>query len=168
MSGPKPPEITIRPYVPSDLPALVDLLHGSVRRVARRDYSHDQVVAWAPEEVDWEARARRHSSRPTWVAEIGGVVAGFADLEADGHIDFMYVHADHQGKGIASLLLKRIESAAREQALGRLFAEVSVTARPFFERRGFRVQAENSVSVRGQTLSNFRMEKMLGAGPRTS
>ncbi len=161
----KRPEISVRPYEPTDLPAIVELLRASVRRIARRDYSERQVMAWAPDEVDWEARARRHSSRPTWVAEIGGRVAGFADLEPDGHVDFIYVHPEHQRAGVARALFQTIEAAARDLRLPRLFAEVSITARPFFAAMGFRLVAEQSVAVRGEVLANFRMEKSLEPGP---
>ena len=34
------------------------------------------------------------------VAEAGGKPIGFAELEADGHIDRFYVSADHQGIGV--------------------------------------------------------------------
>jgi putative acetyltransferase len=165
MTGFQRPEIHVRRYEPTDLRAVVELLRASVRRIARRDYSEEQVLAWAPDEVDWEARARRHSSRPTWVAEIGGAVAGFADLEPDGHVDFMYVHPEHQRVGVASALWRTIEAAARDLRVPRLFAEVSITARPFFEAQGFRLVAEQTVQRRGEALTNYRMEKLLEPGP---
>jgi putative acetyltransferase len=132
-------EIRIRRYEPSDIDDLIALFRDSVRRVARRDYTQEQVVAWAPDNIDRDARALRHSSKPTWIAEIAGTMVGFSDLEPDGHLDSMYVHADYQGKGVATKLLAEVETAAKAQRLNRLYSEVSITARPFFERRGFRV-----------------------------
>ena len=41
--------------------------------------------------------------------------------------------------------------------------DASITARPFFEARGFQVVAAQSVVRRGQRLTNFRMEKFIGA-----
>ena len=160
-SPPSAPRIEIRRYTAADLQAVVAVLYSSVRQVGRRDYTREQVAAWAPDEVDWEARARRHGSRPTWVAESAARVVGFADLEPSGHIDFLYVHADHQGRGVATALLLTIERTAREGGIERLFAEASLTARPFFERRGFHVTAEQRVEIRGQKLTNFRMERFL-------
>jgi putative acetyltransferase len=156
-----PPIIHIRPYDPSDLDALIALFRDSVRRVASRDYSPEQVLAWAPDDMDRERWAARCAAKPTWVAERGGEPVGFTDLEPDGHIDMFYVHADHQGVGVASALLGRVESAARDAGIGRLFTEASKTARPFFERRGFRVIAAQTVRFNGQDFVNFRMEKWL-------
>ncbi len=44
----------------------------------------------------------------------------------------------------------------------RLHTEASITARPFFERCGFLLVAEQTVALRGQQFVNFRMEKPLG------
>ena len=100
--------------------------------------------------------------RPTWVARLGGAVVGFTDLETDGHLDMMFVHPARQGRGIASQLLATVEAAARADSLARIFTEASITARPFFERRGFRLIAAQTVAIRGHALTNFRMEKLLG------
>lgn len=151
----------IRRYVPADLDALIDLFRESVRRVAIRDYTPDQVKAWAPDKVDRDSWATQRGSRPTWVAEIDGRIAGFSDLEPDGLLDMMFVHPDHQGRGVAAALLKQVETAATEQGLDRLHTEASITAKPFFERKGFRVITAQTVHVRGQDMVNYRMEKFL-------
>jgi putative acetyltransferase len=157
--------IIIRPYRPSDLEALIALFRDAVRQVARRDYSEAQVRAWAPDAIDRARWAARRADRPTWVAEAGGDIAGFTDLEPDGHIDMLFVHPGQQGRGVATALLAQVEAAARAQGIGRLFTEASITARPVFERRGFRVVAPQTVSLRGQRLTNYRMERVLAPPP---
>ena len=151
----------IRLYTPADLDGLIRLFHASVRRIAIKDYTEDQVKAWAPDDADRERWASPRASRPTWVAEIDGVLAGFTDLEPDGHVDMMFVHPDHQGCGVAGALLRQVEAEAARLGLGRLFTEASITARPFFERKGYRVITAQTVHVRGQDMVNYRMEKSL-------
>ena len=155
------PAVTIRAYRPADLDTLIELFRGSIRRVARRDYSVVQVMAWAPDDIDRDNWIGRIANRSTWVAEIAGEFPGFTDLEPDGHLDRMYTHADHQGRGVASALLRELEVAARTQKISRLFTEASITARPFFERRGFRLITAQTVRFNGQTFINHRMEKLL-------
>ena len=41
----------------------------------------------------------------------------------------------------------------------KIFAEVSITAKPFFLKRGFQVTKNQIVTIRGVELSNFAMEK---------
>jgi putative acetyltransferase len=152
--------LTVRPYVTADSDATIEIFLEAIRKVASKDYNPAQVDAWAKVE-DREAWAKRRSSRPTWVIQCENVPIGFADLEPDGHLDMMFVHPDYQGIGVASLLLGKVETEARKQGLRRIFTEASVTARGFFERRGFIVLTCQSVEKRGQTLTNFRMEKSL-------
>lgn len=159
-----PPDTRIRAYRPEDAPALLAVFRDSVRRSAHHDYSAEQLAAWAPDQMDDSAWAARRASRPTWVAEVEGKPVGFTDLEADGHLDMLYVAADYQGRGLASALLDAVLSAAKEQGLERVFTEASLTAKPFFERRGFRVLQEQTVQRLGQTLVNFRMERKMEAG----
>lgn len=152
--------LTIRPYVAADCDATIEIFLRAIREVASKDYSPAQVNAWAQVE-DREAWARRRASRPTWIAQNVDVAIGFSDLETDGHLDMMFVRPDYQGRGAASLLLEKVEAKARKQGLERIFTEASLTARHFFERRGFTVLARQTVEKRGQTLDNFRMEKSL-------
>jgi len=156
-----PPNIrpSIRRYRSADLDAVIEIYQRAIREVASKDYSPAQVEAWA--QVDRDGFATRRLSRPTWVAVLGEERLGFTDLEPDGHLDMMFVHPAHQGIGVATLLCATVEAAATEQGIGRLFAEASLTARPFFERRGFSVIAAQQVEKRGQVLRNFRMEKSI-------
>jgi putative acetyltransferase len=149
----------IRRYEAADLDAVMSVFLRSVRGVPSRDYDEGQIAAWA--QVDRDAWARRRRDRPTWVALIDDVIAGFTDLESDGHIDMLFVDPACQRRGVASALLDKVEHAARAQRLAALHTDASITARPFFERRGFRVVRSQVVALRGQQLTNFRMEKRL-------
>ncbi|WP_198929016.1 GNAT family N-acetyltransferase [Rhizobium sp. AC27/96] len=151
---------SIKAYLPDDARATIDIFLRAIRETASKDYSPEQIAAWAKVD-DAEVWAQYRASRPTWLAMNGPMPVGFTDLKPDGCLDMMFVDPDHQGKGIASLLLATVENAARDQGLRRIFTEASLTARPFFERRGFVVLAAQQVQKRGQTLTNFRMEKML-------
>jgi len=153
--------VHIRPYDAADLDALIDLFAGSVRQVASRDYSPAQIEAWAPVAVNRQDWTTRLGSRPTFVAETGGEIVGFSDLEPDGHIDMLFIHADHQGQGVARALMDHIHVRAAKQGIDRLFTEASITARPFFERNGFDVIEAQDVELRGQTFRNYRMFKSL-------
>ncbi|MBO9192719.1 GNAT family N-acetyltransferase [Rhizobium sp. 16-449-1b] len=152
--------LQVRRYTADDCDDTIAIFLAAIREVASRDYSPAEIEAWAKVE-DRAAWAERRSSRPTFVAEHAGRAIGFSDLEPDGHLDMMFVHPAHQGIGVASLLLSTVEEEARRQRIGRIFTEASLTARPFFERRGFSVIARQSVEKRGQRLTNFRMEKFL-------
>ncbi len=153
--------VTLRPFHPDDAPALLALFRDTIRRVNSRDYSPAQIAAWAADDIDTAAWCGRFAGRFVVVAEGAGRPVGFAELEPSGHLDRMYASADHQGRGVGRQLLAAVVAEARRLGIARLFAEVSITARPFFEAHGFVVLAPQTVTVRGEEFVNYRMERVL-------
>jgi putative acetyltransferase len=154
----------IRPAQPSDVAAIAAIFHRTVKEVNAGDYTPAQIQAWAGEAPDPGKWLARLAQKMTFVCERDGEVVGFAEFEETGHIDAVYVHADHQGKGVATELLGQIETEADRRGIVRLFTEASITARPFFEARGFTVVARQEVEYRGSRFINFRMERQEPAG----
>lgn len=153
--------VTVRPYRTDDAPALLALFRDTIRRVNSRDYSPEQVRAWAPDDIDEQAWAARFAGRFVAVAELQGRPAGFAELEADGHVDRFFVSADHQGRGVGRALMRVLVAEALRLGLRRLYLEASITARPFFESQGLTTLAPQVVSLRGVEFTNYRMERRL-------
>ena len=153
--------ITLRPFRQDDAPALLALFRDTIRRVNSRDYSPAQIAAWASDDIDTASWFGRFSGRYVPVAEEAGRPVGFAELEPDGHIDRVYVSADHQRRGIGRQLLAAVVAEARRVGLPWLFTEASITARPFFEAQGFAVLAPQVVACRGAEFINYRMERIL-------
>jgi putative acetyltransferase len=151
----------LRPYRADDAPLLLDLFKDTIRRVNCRDYTPEQVAAWTSE-IKLEVWTAKLASRWCVVAEVNdGQLAGFADLEANGHLDRFYVHADQQRCGVGRALLAAVMQQAHEWQLPRVFSEVSITARPFFLKHGFRVITDQLVFSRGAAFLNYRMERTL-------
>lgn len=149
--------VTLRPYRPGDCPALAALFYETVHTVNAAHYTPAQLDAWAPacgpDLAAWDKSFRAHR---TLVAELDGRLAGFGDLDpAAGYLDRLYVHKDLQGRGVATALCNALEEASA----GPVVTHASVTARPFFARRGYRVLRAQQVERRGVTLANYVMEK---------
>lgn len=70
------------------------------------------------------------------VAERGGAVIGYCAYR-DGWIDHLYVHPEHQGQGIASIMLKRAMHANHKLRLWTF--QRNARARSFYERYGFKL-----------------------------
>ena len=143
-----------RKYRPSDCQAVVRLFYETVHTVCRRDYSPAQLDAWAPETMDTAAWNDSLLAHDTLVAEEEGCIAGFGDIDRTGYLDRLYVHRDFQRRGIASALCGRLEQAA---AAAEIVTHASLTARGFFEKRGYRTEKEQQVERRGVLLTNFVM-----------
>jgi putative acetyltransferase len=151
----------IRLFKKNDAEQIARLFHETIREVNIRDYSLEQVKAWAPDNIHFRDWAKACSSKFTFVADDKGIIAGFGELEANGHIDCFYCHKDYQRMGVGSSIYNAIETKAYELGINRLYTEASITAKPFFLRMGFSVIKEQQVEARGQTFINYVMEKFL-------
>lgn len=148
--------VEIRPYAVADLPALCSLFYQTVHAVNARDYSPEQLQVWAPELPDlrrWNASLLAHRS---YVAVYEGCLVGFGDISPEGYLDRLYVHKDYQGRGVGSALCDVLESCV---SAGCLTVHASLTARGFFERRGYELVCEREVVLRGVSLRNFLMRR---------
>jgi len=151
--------ITIREYVESDAQELWDIHFYTIRNVNLRDYSQEQVEAWAPERLDLSVWKKRMSGLSPFVAEVDGIIVGYTDLQPNGLIDHFFCHHEYQGQGVGKALMSHVFSKAAQRGIRRLYSEVSITARPFYEYFGFKVVQAQEMEVRGQKLRNFVLEK---------
>lgn len=150
--------MTLRPYRSADCPALARLFYDTVHSVNAADYTPAQQNAWATGTVDLAQWDQSFSAHHTLVAEENGQLVGFGDITADGYLDRLYVHKDHQRQGIAAALCTALEAAVQT---GTVTTHASITARPFFEKRGYRTVKQQQVLRNGVLLTNFVMEKPL-------
>ncbi len=153
--------IILRDYRSGDLDGLEHLFYDTVHTVNAADYSPEQLNAWAPGTVDrarWDRTLREHFTR---IAEHAGQIVGFGDLAAEGYLDRLYVHRNFQRCGIATAICDALEAHARLLGVPAVTTHVSITARPFFEGRGYHVVKEQQVKRAGVTLINFIMERRL-------
>lgn len=144
----------LRPYRPEDCKALADLFTETVHTINAKDYSHEQLDAWATGTVDLAAWNRSFLAHRTLVAVEKGKIVGFGDIDPTGYLDRLYVHKDHQRAGVATLLCD-----ALEEGFPTVTTHASITARPFFEKRGYHVCKEQAVLRQGVALTNFVMRK---------
>ena len=153
--------IVLRGYNPEDYDEILRLFYDTVHFVNAVDYSENQLNVWAPVNVDAGKWKNRLASDYTVVVEKENVIIGFGTLKDGKHFDLLYVHKDYQRIGTATLIADDIENRARNYKTKAVTADSSITARPFFEKRGYKIVKNNEVLVNGQILLNYKMEKFL-------
>lgn len=148
----------IRRYEPNDINEIARLFYETVHSINRKDYSKEQLAVWATGDIDiekWDTSLRSHH---TFVAVEDGTVIGFGDIEETGYLDRLYVHKDFQGKGIATAICDLLENEVNGDCIQ---VHASITAKPFFLKRGYRIIKEQEVERQGVLLTNYLMEKSL-------
>lgn len=144
----------IREYVPADYEFLARLFFETIHSVNAADYSDEQLWAWAPGSRDLFTWHKSFMGHKTLVAVEDGAITGFGDIDSTGYLDRLFVRKDRQGLGIASALCSRLE-----EGFARVLTRSSITAKPFFLNRGYKVISEMQAVRSGISLTNFLMEK---------
>jgi putative acetyltransferase len=162
----------IRKYEPTDCEDIIKLFYDTVHAVNASDYTEDQLNAWtgSAEADKWNRSFLDHFSI---VAVEDESIVGFGDIDlncgekADHdlntyYLDRLYVHKDCQRRGIATVLCDFLErQASKQNTGGEIVTHASITAKPFFEKRGYKVIKEQYVERSGILLKNYVMKKRL-------
>ena len=145
----------IRKYQSSDCKELTELFYNTVHTVNAGDYTKEQLDVWAPEQADLEKWDQSLQANYSVVAVENGKIAGFGDIDKAGYLDRLFVHADCQRKGIGAAICNQLEQAVE----GTITVHASITAKPFFEKRGYEAVREQQVERQGIYLTNYVMMK---------
>lgn len=160
--------IKIRQATIEDVVEIKKLYYETVTTVNAKDYTPQQIQSWIKPflETDTTTSDKRKFSDKIIeqyfiVAIIDNVITGFASVEDNGYLDFMYVHKDFQRHGVAKTLLTELERYTTEKNIQELNAIVSKTALGFFQKFGWIKIREEEVEVRGATFIDNIMIKRL-------
>jgi putative acetyltransferase len=145
----------------NDLPEILELFVDCVHIVCKKDYEKDQRAAWASAANSSKWWLDKIDNQYFIVAEKANRIIGFTALAGNDTVDLLYVHKDFQNIGIASLLLNSILDRVKIAGCYKLRAEVSKTARPFFEKKGFSDATEQTKIIQGIAIETYQMLKIL-------
>jgi putative acetyltransferase len=149
----------LRKYQSADCPVLAQLFYDTVHAINAEDYTQDQLEVWATGRVDLSVWNKTFLEHNTLVAEENGIIVGFGDMDNGGYIDRLFVHKDFQRMGIATAIINTLEFDALKHSIFIFTTHASITAKPFFEKHGYKVLRENTVIREGIALTNFIMVK---------
>lgn len=149
----------LRAYRPEDCAELAKLFYNTVHTINAKDYTQTQLDVWATGEVDKAASNTSFLEHNTVVAEIDQIITGFGDMDDAGYLDRLYVHRDYQNMGVATSIVSKLERQAASRGISLFRTHASITAKPFFEKRGYHVLQENKIVRSGVELKNYVMEK---------
>ncbi len=151
-----------RPATTSDTPEMQELYRTTILTINRKDYSVEEIEDWASCGDNTGRWQELFAEQHYIVAENKeGKIVGFASINDTGYMCTLFVHKDFQHQEIATLLYQTLEKYAKEKGADKITSEVSITARPFFEKQGFVVDEEQKRRANKLCLTNYKMSKEL-------
>ena len=151
----------IRKVSEKDIPAITQLFKETIEAVNSKDYNGEQIKVWSAGHIYTDRWINRLTSQYFIVAVIDEVIVGFGSITPEGYLDMMYVHKNYQGIGIAYALVDELLANASKNNLSIVTSDVSITAKPFFESRGFIVTNVKTQLYNGKEFINYEMQKQI-------
>ncbi|KIO53662.1 GNAT family N-acetyltransferase [Flavobacterium hibernum] len=145
----------------SDLKEMQELYIETIKHVCKNDYNSAQIEAWISGVKNKDRWLEVINTQFVLLAIIENQIAGFGTLKDANYIDFFYIHKDFQRLGIADKILTALETEAKNHNSKIITSDISITAKPFFEKKGFVAKAEQRNIRLGVELINYKMEKHL-------
>ena len=148
-------------YHDDDLEEILQLFYETVHSVNAQDYSQAQLEAWAPlamQPVSVAAWQQSLRNNKTYIARAHHQIVGFGDMTMEGYLDRLYVHKDF-GVRDCIRLSRFTRSGRKKLGLTHISTDASLTARPFFERKGYQIMQTQTVERQGISLTNVSMVK---------
>ena len=151
------PLIHIRHYRDGEESALFEIYYSAIHLIACRNYTSEQIEAWAPRDLEPELWCSKIRCINPFVAVLGGELVGYADLQPNGYIDHFFVSGAHPRKGIGAQLMRHLIAEAERQRIPFLTSDVSRTAQSLYESFGFSVVEQRFPKRRGVVIPNALM-----------
>lgn len=147
----------------ADIPEMQALFRSTVLHVNKKDYTQEEVEDWAScgkSVAHWQELLAKH----TYIGAFDqtGIMIGFSSMNKTGYLHSMFVHKDWQNKGVATQLLAEVERIAQQYGVKEITSDISITACPFFEHKGYRIIQPQLAQANQLRLKNYKMRKLLG------
>lgn len=152
----------IRQLEERDIPEMQELFRSTVLNINIKHYTQEEVEDWAScgdNPGRWKELLFYNQYIGAFNEE--NLMIGFSSMNKEGYLHSMFIHKDWQGKGVATQLLSEVEHMARQYKVTEITTEVSLTARPFFEKKGYEVVNIQKCRANKLELTNFVMRKLL-------
>ncbi len=159
--------ITVRYASPNDARAILTVHHEAVHQLASTSYGNEILDDWSKPVTTGRIVAYQDQLRKgdeiTLVAEVAGLIAGFAAIAPSTHeLRAVYVRPQASRKGVGSALLSMLEEIAKDKGIPELTLDASLNAEPFYRQHGYLSQGQSHFVLQtGRKMPCVKMHKKL-------
>lgn len=156
--------MTIRAAELRDATSILDVIRDAITANVGQRYSADQTRVWVSGFSE-ESIVLAIRYTDAIVAEIGGKVVGFGNIEisdeSTARVHLLYVSSQCQRQGIGALMIEVLEARAKAAARARVEADASLLAHGLFLKMGYSVREQYTKTHHGFQFPNAWVEKNL-------
>ncbi len=141
MKVPMPAQAEIRLATPDDIPAMSRLIQRAIRQRNAPDYT-PEIVERSCANFAEERLLPRLAEREVFVAAVEGRPVGTVSFAlANGKLYSLFIDPGFDRQGLGTRLVAFIEAHAVARGIAELRLSAALSARPFYERLGYRAAA---------------------------
>ncbi|MHA7058560.1 GNAT family N-acetyltransferase [Aquimarina sp. M1] len=139
----------------SDLPLMQRLFYQTVTIYGSKIFTKDEVKIFSRLALDKNHWKQKFIEDFIYNVKLNGEVIGSFAMSKDGLIEYIFVHQNYQGRGIAKKLYVTLEKVAREAGISSLTTRVNSNTKDFFENNGFQIIKNVEKVVGGEEIVSF-------------
>ncbi len=132
-----------------DLPLMQRLFYQTVTIYGSKIFTKSEINEYSKLARNKNYWKNKFRSDFVYNAKLNGEVIGSFLLNRDGTIDYLFVHQNYQGHGIAMDLYETLEKVALDADIKRLTTKINKITQPFFEKKGFTIIEDIVLSENG-------------------
>lgn len=143
----------------NDLEEMQELCVETIKSTCQNDYDPKQIDVWVSSVQKVERWKTFLTKQYILVAENEENIVGCGSLKNGNYLDLMYVHKEFLRQGIANMIFEKLKKKSLTLGFDKLTSDVSKTAVPFFETKGFKIIKENKNMINGVEIINYHMSQ---------
>jgi len=149
----------LRQYQDSDDGEVGKIFYETVYTVNAKDYTQKQLNAWIPQDTNYlELAKSRILQRDAIVAVDDKKIIGFGSININGYLGWLFVQKDNIGKGVGTAICNELEGRCQNNLI---LTDASISAKPFFEKRGYIVIKERKARQNSIMMQTYYMAKFI-------
>ncbi|WP_106793092.1 GNAT family N-acetyltransferase [Aquimarina sp. Aq78] len=144
-----------------DLPLMQHLFYQTVITYGSMVFTKSEIKIYsrlAINKVYWQKKFNKDF---IYNAKLNGEIVGSFSMDSKGNIEYIFVHMNYHGRGIASELYRTIEEIAQKTNIKTLTTQVNMLTRSFFQKNGFEIIKNASKVVGGEEIISYSGVKHL-------
>ncbi|WP_103070975.1 GNAT family N-acetyltransferase [Aquimarina sediminis] len=144
-----------------DLSLMQHLFYQTVITYGAMVFTKSEIKIYSRLAIDKSYWQEKFKKDFVYNAKLNGEIVGSFSMDKKGNIEYIFVHMNYHGRGIASKLYETIEEIAKDFNIDTLTTDINMLTQNFFQKKGFEIVKNAVKVVGGEEVTSYRGVKQL-------